>query len=174
MNIRRLNADDAASFSPLRLRAVQEEPMSFSSSPEEHASYDLASLGKRISPLRDSDRPLYAVLSECLRSGRRVMHLARAYQKSHRSVNRGQLKVARICISHPYLSLLQYGATDERINAAWPAYEAALKAAQIRYEAHIDPGTQHGFNNDTTPRYDEGAEKLAWGRTIAFLDQHLR
>lgn len=70
--------------------------------------------------------------------------------------------------------LLQYAANDERINAGWPAYEAALKKAQIRYEAHIYPGTQHGFNNDTTPRYDEAAAKLAWQRTVAFFNQHLR
>ena len=70
--------------------------------------------------------------------------------------------------------LIQFAATDERINAQWPAYEAALKAANIPYEAHLYPGTQHGFNNDTTPRYDEAAAKLAWGRTIEFFNQHLR
>ena len=70
--------------------------------------------------------------------------------------------------------LLQYAANDERINAAWPAYEAALKAAGVRYEAHVYPGTQHGFNNDTTPRYDEAAAKLAWQRTVAFFNTHLR
>lgn len=70
--------------------------------------------------------------------------------------------------------LLQYAANDERINAGWPAYEAALKQAQVKYEAHVYPGTQHGFNNDTTPRYDEAAAKLAWQRTVAFFNQHLR
>ncbi|MBB6096046.1 carboxymethylenebutenolidase [Povalibacter uvarum] len=70
--------------------------------------------------------------------------------------------------------LIQFAATDERINAQWPAYEAALKAANVPYEAHTYPGTQHGFNNDTTPRYDEAAAKLAWGRTIGFFNQHLR
>lgn len=70
--------------------------------------------------------------------------------------------------------LLQYAANDERINAGWPAYEAALKAAGVRYEAHVYPGTQHGFNNDTTPRYDEAAAKLAWQRTVAFFNTHLR
>lgn len=69
--------------------------------------------------------------------------------------------------------LVQLAAVDERINAAWPAYEAALKAAGVRYEVHQYPGTQHGFNNDTTPRYDADAAKLAWTRTIAFFKTHL-
>ena len=56
----------------------------------------------------------------------------------------------------------------------WPAYEAALKAADVRYERHLYPGTQHGFNNDTTPRYDAAAAKLAWERTIALFNKHLR
>jgi len=62
---------------------------------------------------------------------------------------------------------------DERINAAWPAYEAALKAAGARVEMHQYPGTQHGFNNDTTPRYDAAAAQLAWERTLAFFKRHL-
>ena len=70
--------------------------------------------------------------------------------------------------------LIHFAAVDERINAAWPAYEAALKAAGVRYAAHQYPGTQHGFNNDTTPRYDAAAAKLAWDRTLAFFNQHLR
>lgn len=69
--------------------------------------------------------------------------------------------------------LVQLAAVDERINAAWPAYEAALKAAGVKVEAHQYPGTQHGFNNDTTPRYDEAAARLAWGRTVAFFKQQL-
>jgi carboxymethylenebutenolidase len=64
--------------------------------------------------------------------------------------------------------------TDERINAGWPAYEAALKAANVSYVRHLYPGTQHGFNNDTTPRYDAAAAKLAWERTLAFFEKHLR
>jgi carboxymethylenebutenolidase len=70
--------------------------------------------------------------------------------------------------------MIQSAETDERINAGWPAYEAALKAAGVRYERHLYPGTQHGFNNDTTPRYDEAAAKLAWKRTLEFLNQNLR
>ena len=70
--------------------------------------------------------------------------------------------------------LIQYAESDERINALWPAYEAALKANHVRYEAHVYPGTQHGFNNDTTPRYDAAAAKLAWERTVAFFNKHLR
>jgi len=69
--------------------------------------------------------------------------------------------------------LIHYASDDERINAAWPAYEAALKAAGKRYEAHIYPNTQHGFNNDTTPRFDAAAAKLAWERTLAFFRRHL-
>jgi carboxymethylenebutenolidase len=70
--------------------------------------------------------------------------------------------------------MIQSAEVDERINAAWPAYEAALKAAKVPYERHLYPGTQHGFNNDTTPRYDAAAAKLAWERMLAHLDKHLR
>jgi carboxymethylenebutenolidase len=70
--------------------------------------------------------------------------------------------------------MIQSAETDARINASWPAYEEALKAANVTYERHLYPGTQHGFNNDTTPRYDEAAAKLAWGRTVAFFRQHVR
>jgi carboxymethylenebutenolidase len=70
--------------------------------------------------------------------------------------------------------LLQFAETDERINAAWPASEAALKAAGVKYQAYIYPGTQHGFNNDTTPRYNKEAAALAWQRTIEFFNSHLR
>ena len=63
--------------------------------------------------------------------------------------------------------LIHYAGDDPRINDGWPAYEAALKAAGVKYEAHTYPGTQHGFNNDTTPRYDPAAAKLAWQRTLA-------
>ncbi len=69
--------------------------------------------------------------------------------------------------------LLQYAGADERINAGWPAYETALKAAGVAYEAYIYPGVQHGFNNDTTPRYDEAAAKQAWQRTVAFFKRTL-
>ncbi|RTL51947.1 MAG: dienelactone hydrolase family protein [Rhodocyclaceae bacterium] len=70
--------------------------------------------------------------------------------------------------------LIHYAGTDERINAGWPAYEAALKAAGVRYQAYFYPEVQHGFNNDTTPRYDEIAAKKAWQRTIEFFNTHLR
>ena len=70
--------------------------------------------------------------------------------------------------------MIQSAENDERINAGWPAYEAALKAANVRYERHLYPGTQHGFNNDTTPRYDAAAAKLAWERTLAFFNTHVR
>jgi carboxymethylenebutenolidase len=63
--------------------------------------------------------------------------------------------------------LLHYAGNDERVNASWPAYEAALKAAGVRYEQFTYPGTQHGFNNDTTPRYDPVSAQLAWERTLA-------
>ena len=70
--------------------------------------------------------------------------------------------------------LVHYAESDQRINAGWPAYEAALKAANVPHTMHMYPGTQHGFNNDTTPRYDEAAAKLAWQRTIEFFNKHLR
>ncbi|MGO9673449.1 MAG: dienelactone hydrolase family protein [Methylocella sp.] len=69
--------------------------------------------------------------------------------------------------------LIHYAGADDRINAGWPAYEAALKTNGVSYEVFIYPGVQHGFNNDTTPRYDAAAAKLAWERTIAFFRTHL-
>jgi len=70
--------------------------------------------------------------------------------------------------------MLMFADTDERINNAWPPYEAALKAAGVRFEAFKYAGTQHGFNNDTTPRFDENAARQAWGRTIALFNRTLR
>jgi carboxymethylenebutenolidase len=70
--------------------------------------------------------------------------------------------------------LIHYAENDQRINDGWPAYEAALKANNKRYTVHFYPGTQHGFLNDTTPRYNEAAAKLAWDRTIEFFNQNLR
>jgi carboxymethylenebutenolidase len=70
--------------------------------------------------------------------------------------------------------LIQSAETDERINAAWPEFEKSLKGAKVSYERYLYPGTQHGFNNDTTPRYDEKAAKLAWERTIAFFRKNVR
>ena len=69
--------------------------------------------------------------------------------------------------------LLHFAENDERVNGMWPDYEAALKDAKVRYEALKYPGTQHGFNNDTTPRYDEAAAKLAWSRTLALFERVL-
>jgi len=70
--------------------------------------------------------------------------------------------------------LIHYAGDDERIDAGWPAFEAALKAAGVKYEVYIYPKVQHGFNNDTTPRYDAEAAKLAWTRTMAFFEKNLR
>ena len=70
--------------------------------------------------------------------------------------------------------LLHYAGKDERINAGWPRYEAALKAAHVNYQAFIYPDVQHGFNNDTTPRYDKAAAELAWQRTVDFFNKTLR
>lgn len=70
--------------------------------------------------------------------------------------------------------LLQFASHDERVNAGWPAYEEALKAHGVEYAAYVYPDTNHGFHNDTTPRYDEEAAKLAWQRTLDFFAKHLR
>jgi carboxymethylenebutenolidase len=70
--------------------------------------------------------------------------------------------------------MIHYAGLDERINAGWPAYETALKANNIKYEAFIYPNVNHGFHNDTTPRYDDAAAKLAWQRTVDFFNKNLR
>jgi len=70
--------------------------------------------------------------------------------------------------------LIHYAGEDAGINAGWPAWEEALKKDKVRYTAYIYPGAQHGFHNDTTPRYDEAAAKLAWSRTLAFFDANLK
>jgi len=69
--------------------------------------------------------------------------------------------------------LVQMGELDERINAGWPAFEAALKENEKTYEAHIYEGANHGFHNDSTPRYDEKMAELAWERTVAWFNAHL-
>lgn len=69
--------------------------------------------------------------------------------------------------------LLHFAENDERVNATWPGYEAALKANAARYEAYFYAGTRHGFHNNSTPRYDETAAKLAWDRTVAFFSKQL-
>ena len=70
--------------------------------------------------------------------------------------------------------MLHYAGLDERINAGWPAYEAALKVNNVKYQMFMYPNTNHGFHNDTTPRYDEAAAKLAWSRTVAFFNENLK
>ena len=69
--------------------------------------------------------------------------------------------------------LIHFAENDARVNSMWPAYEQALKAAGASYQAYVYPGTQHGFHNNSTPRYDAAAAKLAWERTIAFFREHL-
>jgi len=69
--------------------------------------------------------------------------------------------------------LIHYAGLDTRINEGWPAFEEALKASNKAYEAHIYPDVNHGFHNDSTPRYDKQAAELAWGRTIEFFKKHL-
>ncbi len=68
---------------------------------------------------------------------------------------------------------IHYADNDKRINDMWPAFETALKAAKVPHEMHMYPDTQHGFHNNSTPRYNEAAAKLAWDRTIAFFKKHL-
>jgi carboxymethylenebutenolidase len=69
--------------------------------------------------------------------------------------------------------MLHYAGLDNRVNAGWPDYEAALKSEGKDYTAHIYPDVNHGFHNDTTPRYDESAANLAWDRTLAHFSKHL-
>ena len=84
----------------------------------------------------------------------------------------GQPPVAEVAkIKSPLQA--HYAGKDERINTGWPAFEAALKAAGVRHEGHIYAGVEHGFNNDTTPRFDAAAAQLAWSRTMAFFKAHL-
>jgi carboxymethylenebutenolidase len=70
--------------------------------------------------------------------------------------------------------MLHYASNDQGVNAGIPAYEAALKANNKKYEIFVYENTQHGFHNDTTPRYDEAAAKLAWQRTVDFFNKSLR
>jgi carboxymethylenebutenolidase len=70
--------------------------------------------------------------------------------------------------------LVHHAELDKRLVDGWPAYEAALKAANVRYEGYVYPGANHGFHNDTTPRYDEAAAKLAWQRTVAWFNKYLK
>ena len=70
--------------------------------------------------------------------------------------------------------LIHYASEDPNINKGWPGFETALKANKVRYEMHMYPNTQHGFHNDTTPRYDEAAAKLSWQRTVDFFNRNVR
>ena len=70
--------------------------------------------------------------------------------------------------------LVHHAGKDERLLAAWPKYEEALKAAGVKYEAYVYAGVEHGFNNDTTPRFDEAAANLAWSRALALFNKKLR
>jgi carboxymethylenebutenolidase len=70
--------------------------------------------------------------------------------------------------------LLHYGELDTRVNEGWPAYEAALKENKKAYTAYVYPGVNHGFHNDTTPRYDQAAAELAWKRTVDFFKETLK
>jgi len=70
--------------------------------------------------------------------------------------------------------LIQYGELDTRVNAGWPDYEKALKANNVDYTMHMYPNANHGFHNNTTPRYDDEAANLAWQRTIDFFNKHLK
>jgi carboxymethylenebutenolidase len=70
--------------------------------------------------------------------------------------------------------LLHYGGEDKRVTSGWPAYEEALKANHVTYTGYVYEGAQHGFHNDTTPRYDEAAAKLAWQRTMNFFNKYLK
>jgi carboxymethylenebutenolidase len=70
--------------------------------------------------------------------------------------------------------LIHYASEDPRINAGWPAFEKVLKEHHVKYQAYTYPNTQHGFHNDTTPRYDEAAAKLSWQRTLDFFKQNLK
>ena len=69
---------------------------------------------------------------------------------------------------------IHYAALDESLNAGWPAFETALKANGVKYQMYMYAGANHGFHNDTTPRYDEAAAKLAWSRTVAFFNENLK
>jgi carboxymethylenebutenolidase len=70
--------------------------------------------------------------------------------------------------------LIHYAEMDERINAGWPAYEEALKANKINYQVFFYPGTQHGFHNDTTPRFEKAAAALSWQRTVDHFNKYLK
>lgn len=86
----------------------------------------------------------------------------------------GNVPAAQEAVKVKAPMLLHFAGLDDRINAGWPVYEDALKAAGVRYTAYQYAGTQHGFHNDTTPRFDVAAATLAWERSLAFLGQNLK
>ena len=67
-----------------------------------------------------------------------------------------------------------YAELDTRLTSQWPAYDAAMTAAHVTHEGYVYPQTNHGFHNDTTPRYDEAAAKLAWSRTLSWFGRYLK
>jgi carboxymethylenebutenolidase len=77
------------------------------------------------------------------------------------------------CLRSRLPLLLHYAGLDTRVNAGWPAYEEALKANNKEYKAYVYPDVNHGFHNDSTPRYDKAAAELAWKRTIDFFKEKL-
>ena len=103
------------------------------------------------------------------RDGRPV---SRPRARPFRSTAASRVRTTRAKIKAPLL--IHYAGEDAGINAGWPAWEDALKKHQIRYHEYMYPGVQHGFHNDTTPRYDEAAAKLAWSRTLAFFNENLK
>src|SRR5438477_182360 len=85
----------------------------------------------------------------------------------------GQVPAADVAKIKAHM-LINYAAMDDRIDAGWPAFEAALKANKVDYQQYTYPGTMHGFNNDTTPRYDEAQAKIAWQRTVDWFNKYVR
>ncbi len=96
--------------------------------------------------------------------GDKLLAAAPYYGVAPETTQVGKIKAALLC---------HLAGTDERVNATYPAYEAALKKEKIRFEVQTYPGTQHGFHNNSTPRYDKAAAELSWARTVAHFKKHL-
>ena len=107
---------------------------------------------------------------------RHCQHVCRAHARprGRGAVLRRPARAPRSAAKIKAPLLIHYAGNDERINAGWPAYEDALKANGVKYEMFMYPNTQHGFHNDSTPRYDEAAAKLAWSRTVAFFKANVK